>query len=227
MASVQSTTSSNNIFAAINAAAQSGSTTTSSTAQEAENRFLKLLVTQLQNQDPLNPLDNAEMTSQLAQMSTVSGIEKLNATLSTLMSSISDTQSMQAAEMIGKTVLVSGNQLTLNNGAAYAGVNLSAEADQVTVSIFDSAGNIVRTEKLGAQKTGVINFSWDGKTDSGTQAAAGIYKFSVEAVSGGEKVTVKPLQFGTVSALVRTTGGFKLDLGLLGNVDFTDVQQIL
>ena len=86
------------------------------TAEDAQSRFLKLLVTQLKNQDPLNPLDNAQMTSQLAQMSTVSGIEKLNSTLSGLVDSLGNSQTMQASAMIGKKVLVPGNKMLLNAG---------------------------------------------------------------------------------------------------------------
>ena len=130
MATVQSTSTATDPFAAINAAGKSATASTSAVADQ-QDRFLKLLVTQLKNQDPLNPMDNAQMTSQLAQMSTVSGIEKLNATLNSLVDSVGNSQSMQAADMIGKSVLVPGSQLALSNGVAYAGINLAAAADQV------------------------------------------------------------------------------------------------
>ena len=227
MASVQSTTSSSDIFAAINAAGKSTATDSTSTAEDAQNRFLTLLVTQLKNQDPLNPMDNAQMTSQLAQMSTVSGIEKLNTTLNSLVDSVGNSQSMQAAAMIGKSVLVPGSQLTLSNGVAYGGIKLSGAADQVTLNILDSTGKIIQTQKLGAHEAGVFNIAWDGMTDAETTAADGTYKFSVEAVQGGNAVTVDPLQIGTVSALVRSSSGFLLDLGSLGTVDFKNVQQII
>ncbi|WP_301102951.1 flagellar hook assembly protein FlgD [Propionivibrio sp.] len=229
MTAVQSTTSASDLYASINAANAKGSTTaaTTSTTQEAQDRFLKLLVTQLKNQDPLNPMDNAQMTSQLAQMSTVSGIEKLNTTLNSLVDSAGSSQSMQAAGMIGKSVLVSGAQLSLARGQAYGGVNLSGAADQVKLSIFNSAGQVIQTQNLGARDAGVFNFAWDGKTDAGTTAADGIYKFSVSATQGGNKLVTDPLQIGTVSALVRSGSGFLLDLGALGTVDFKNVQQIL
>ena len=226
MATVPSTTNTNDAFAAINAAAASNKTTTSAT-QESEDRFLRLLTTQLKNQDPLNPMDNAQMTSQLAQMSTVSGIEKLNTTLDTLVSSIGASQSIQSAAMIGKSVLVPGTQLTLEKGVAYGGVNLSAAADQVTLKILDSTGEVIQTQTLGAQEAGVFNIGWDGKDSDGVAVADGTYKFSVEATQGGNAVTVTPLQVGTVSALVRSSSGFVLDLGSLGTFSFADVQQIL
>lgn len=225
MATAPVTNTVNDPFAAINAAGKTTSSTT--TVDDPQDRFLTLLVTQLKNQDPLNPMDNAEMTSQLAQMSTVSGIEKLNATLSGLVDSIGSSQSMQAAGLIGKTVLVPGSQLALTDGAAFAGVNLASAADQVTLNILDGAGNVIQTQKLGAHDAGVFNIAWDGMTDAGVKAADGTYSFSVEATQGGNPVTVEALQIGTVSALVRSASGFLLDLGALGHVDFNDVQQIL
>lgn len=226
MSSVTSTNSSNAAFDAINAAAQAGKSTTSAT-KDSEDRFLRLLTTQLTNQDPLNPMDNAQMTSQLAQMSTVSGIERLNATLDTLLGSISNSQTMQAAAMIGKNVLVPGKQLALTKGEAYGGISLSGAADQVVLKIMDSTGKVVQTQNLGAQEAGVLNFGWDGKDADDVQLADGNYTFTVEAIQGASKVTAEALQIGTVSALVRSSNGFLLDLGALGTVDFDDVQQIL
>ncbi len=225
MAAVQSTNSSSDIYAAINAAGRSAGATSST--DEAQDKFLTLLVTQLKNQDPLNPMDNAEMTSQLAQMSTVSGIDRLNSTLSTLLENVGASQSMQAASMIGKTVLVPGAGLTLAEGAAYAGVNLASAADQVKISILNSAGEVIETQNLGARDAGNFTFAWDGTTSTGTKAADGAYTFKVDAVQGTNPVTVEALQLGTVSALVRSANGFLLDLGKLGTVDFKAVQQIL
>ncbi|MBI4741940.1 MAG: flagellar hook assembly protein FlgD [Betaproteobacteria bacterium] len=226
MSTVQSTSSPSEIFASLNASASANSTS-ASTTQESQDRFLKLLVTQLKNQDPLNPMDNAQVTTQLAQINTVTGIDKLNSTLGTLLGAYSDSQAMQAAGLIGKTVLVPGTGLALANGEAYGGVKLAAPAEQVTVSILDSKGNVVQTQNLGAHGTGLLDFSWDGKTAAGTIAPPGTYKFKVEASAGGAAVTAEALQIGTVSALVRGKSGFLLDLGALGTVDFKDVQQIL
>ncbi|MBL8413376.1 MAG: flagellar hook assembly protein FlgD [Propionivibrio sp.] len=227
MSTVQATTSSSDPFAAINAATKSSSKASAPTAEDPQDRFLKLLVTQLKNQDPLNPMDNAQMTSQLAQMSTVSGIEKLNTTLNSLVDSFANSQSMQAAEMIGKRVLVAGSRLPLASGQAYGGINLSAAADQVKLSILDAAGQVIQTQDLGARDAGVFDFVWDGINDAGSKAPDGIYRFSVDARQGGNKVTADPLQIGTVSALVRSKSGFLLDLGALGTIDFKNVQQIL
>lgn len=225
MTTVQASSASSDPFAAINSTVKGSAV--GPTAENPQDRFLKLLVTQLKNQDPLNPLDNAQMTSQLAQMSTVSGIEKLNTTLGSLLDSFGNSQSMQAAGLIGKSVLTPGTRLSLSDGAAYGGVNLTAAADKVKLSILNSAGQVVQTQDLGARDAGVFNFAWDGMTDADGKASNGIYTFSVEATQGGNKVVADALQIGTVSALVRTSSGFLLDLGTLGTVDFKNVQQIL
>ena len=227
MATVDSTTSSSSILAALNSGSSSGSASNASTIEETQNRFLTLLVAQLENQDPLNPLDNTEITSQLAQMSTVRGIEQLNPTLDSLGSSLADTQAVQASALIGNTVLVPGSRLNLAGGEAFGGVNLASPADQVTVSILDSSGKVIQTQTLGANEAGNVLFNWDGSTSSGTAAGDGSYSFKVSAAKGAAPVTAEALQLGTVSALTRTTGGnFVLDLGALGKFDFGDVQQV-
>lgn len=207
--------------------ASSGTASSTSSASDIQDRFLNLLVAQMQNQDPLSPMDNAQLTSQLAQISTVTGVENLNTALSSLVNSLGDSQAMQSADMIGKVVLVPGGNMTLASGKAYAGVNLASDADQVTVTIKDAKGNVVQTETLGEQKAGNVTFAWDGKTSSDTTAADGSYTFEVTAVQGANKVAAEPLQYGTVSAVSRASDGFELDLGVLGKVKFDDVQQVL
>jgi flagellar basal-body rod modification protein FlgD len=163
----------------------------------------------------------------LAQINTVNGIEKLNTTLSQLLSAYDDSKSMQAANMIGKNVLVPGsNMVSAANGTMAGGALLASDADKVTVSILDSTGKVVQTEDLGAKKAGSFAFVWDGKDSSGNAAPAGSYTFKVDATSGGDTVKATALQFGTVSALVRGTNGFQLDLGDAGTVNLDDVQQI-
>lgn len=225
MTSVQSTTDNSSVYAALNG--KSGSGSAAASQQEIQDRFLTLLVAQLKNQDPLNPLDNAQVTTQLSQISTVTGLEKLNGTLTKLFDVYDSGQTMQAAGMIGKYVLVPGNSLALREGAAVAGVDLAASAGKVTVNVKNAAGKTVYSEDLGAREAGSFAFVWDGSTDSGEKAADGNYTFSLEAKSGTEAVTATALQAGTVNAVVRGATGFTLDLGGLGQVSFADVKQIL
>lgn len=222
-----SSTSAADIFNAING--QSGSAKkTASATEDLQDKFLTLLMTQMKNQDPLNPMDNAQVTTQLAQINTVNGIEKLNSTLSQLVQSYSDSQAMQSAALIGKNVLVAGSTLNLANGLAEGGIQLSGPADTITVKVMDSTGKVVTTENLGARnQAGSFAFGWDGSDAAGNALPAGKYTFSVEATQGGNKVDAKALQIGTVNAVVRSTNGFSLDLGAQGTVTFGDVQQIL
>jgi len=213
----------------INASSSSSSSSTTSTtaADDIQTRFLTLLVTQLKNQDPLNPMDNSEVTSQLAQISTVSGIEKLNNSVTSLRDVYDSSQAMQAAGLLGAGVLVPGSNLTLSSGKGYGGVNLATAADDVTVTVLDSSGNVVQTESLGAKEAGNLAFTWDGSKASGGTATDGKYTFKVTATQGGQSVTATALQLGTVSAVTRTSSGFKLDLGTLGTYDFSEVQEII
>lgn len=198
-----------------------------STAAQAQDRFMTLLVTQMKNQDPLNPLDNAQVTSQLAQLSTVTGIDKLNTTLEALKGSFQAGQSLQAAGMIGHGVLVPGSAATLSNGAAALGVELSEPADQVTVTIRDSVGNAIRKIDLGAQDSGTVPLAWDGKTDAGAAAADGKYSFEVSAMLGGRKSAANTLAFGEVSSVSTGAQGVKLNVHGVGAMNLSDVRQIL
>lgn len=226
MASVNNSTATNaaDLFASIGG---SSKTKTTSATADQENKFLTLLMTQIKNQDPLNPLDNAQVTTQLAQLNTVNGIEKLNATLSTLLEGYNETQTMQAAGIIGKNVMVAGNNLPLASGQAVGGASLDSKADKVTLTVKDASGKVVQTEELGAKDAGSFYFAWDGKDADGNVMKDGNYTFTVEASAAGKKVTSTAMQIGTVSAVVRSNNGFLLDLGALGDVALKDVQQIL
>ncbi|MFZ2386601.1 MAG: flagellar hook capping FlgD N-terminal domain-containing protein, partial [Polaromonas sp.] len=142
------------------ASALSALSSTAGTSADSEQRFLKLLVTQLNNQDPLNPLDNAQLTSQLAQMSTVSGIEKLNTAFQSLLAQSGSSQVLQSASLIGRTVLVPGNELALAQGTGGStnvpfAVEMPAGADSVKVTVTNAAGDTVRSYDLGALPQGV------------------------------------------------------------------------
>jgi len=224
MATVNNATS--GVSADLLASVNGTKSTQKSAVQEQESKFLTLLMTQMKNQDPLNPMDNAQVTTQLAQLNMASGIEKLNTAFGQLLSGYNDSMSMQSAAMIGKNVLVAGNNLPLSKGQAIAGVKLEADAGAVTVSIKDAKGKVVQTESLGVQSAGMVTFAWDGKDADGNQLEDGKYSFTVEAKNGDETVKATAQQVGMVSAVVRDKTGFLLDLGAYGNVAFKDVQQI-
>lgn len=220
-------TQTNNVTSATSAATAAAAT--GSSAANTQDRFLKLLVTQMKNQDPLNPMDNAQITSQMAQLSTVSGIDKLNVTLQALSDSMTTNQSLQASSMIGHGVLVSGNGIDLANGSAYGGFELTQSADRVNIAITDKAGALIRNIQLGAQPVGMGHWQWDGLDNSGAKVADGSYTFAVNAdqTGTGTKTDVSGLQFGTVNSVSQGTQGVTLSVGQLNGIAMSQIKQIL
>ncbi len=192
----------------------------------AQDRFMTLLVTQMKNQDPLNPMDNAQVTSQMAQLSTVTGIDKLNNTLESLIGSVRTGQSYQASSMIGHNVLVPGNGVSTNGTGGYFGVDLPIGADKLSVTIKDSAGATIRTLALGAQDAGTLPLNWDGFADDGSVAKSGSYKFEVAATSSGQSVAADGLSYAQVMSISNSTSGIKLNLSNLASVSTSDVKEI-
>jgi flagellar basal-body rod modification protein FlgD len=200
--------------------------TATSKVDEAQDRFMTLLVTQMKNQDPLNPMDNAQVTSQMAQLSTVTGIDKLNNTLELLIGNVQTGQSYQASSMIGHNVLVSGNEVRTTGTGGYFGVELPIGADNVMVNIKDANGSTIRTVSLGAQEAGTLPLNWDGMTDAGTAAAAGNYKFDVTATAAGQSVAANGLSYAEVMSISNSSAGIKLNLSNLATVSTSDVKEI-
>ena len=138
------------------------------TANEAgaADRFLKLLVAQMQNQDPLSPMDNAQVTSQMAQIQSVTGIENLNKTVQGLSGQFVQMQALQGASLIGREVIVPGNKLVIENGTAEAGFELNTAADSVKVEVLGPSGHVLDTLNLGAQAAGAHNFTWNAGSNA-------------------------------------------------------------
>ena len=131
--------------------------------QASQDRFLKLLVAQLNNQDPLNPMDNAQMTTQMAQINTVSGIQELNATLKGMAAQFSSTSALQATSLIGREALLPGETLAFKNGQGKAAFSLEAKATDVKVDIMGTNGEVIETVEMGALNGGLHGFSWDAE----------------------------------------------------------------
>ncbi|MBP2170941.1 flagellar basal-body rod modification protein FlgD [Erwinia toletana] len=200
----------------------------SSTASDLQSNFLTLLVTQLKNQDPTNPMENSELTTQLAQINTVSGIEKLNTTLSSISGQINSNQALQASSLIGQGVMVDGSQILAGSGVTTPfGVELESAATAATVTIKDSTGAVVRTIDLGAVTAGVHSYTWDGTLEDGSTAPDGKYSFTVAASSGSTQLVAQPLNYGLVNGVTTNTDSAVLDLGTLGTATLDDVRQIL
>ncbi|MFC3395191.1 flagellar hook assembly protein FlgD [Brenneria rubrifaciens] len=216
-------------------AAQASSSTTATTTTtegtgsvDLQNQFLTLLVAQLQNQDPTNPMDNNQLLTQLAQINTVSGIEKLNTTLGAISGQINETQSMQATTLIDRGVMVPGNEVLVGSETATPfGLELEQAADTVTATISDSTGKVVQTMELGALSAGVHSFNWDAKMSDGTVAPDGSYTVSIAASSNSAQQVVQSLNYAVVNSVTTSDAGAVLDLGLRGKATLEDVRQIL
>ncbi|MCS3433590.1 flagellar hook assembly protein FlgD [Klebsiella sp. BIGb0407] len=197
-------------------------------ASDLQGSFLTLLVAQLKNQDPTNPMENNELTTQLAQISTVSGIEKLNTTLGAITGQLNNNQSVQAANLIGHGVMIPGDKVLVGSKTTTPfGVELVQGADKVTATLTDKDGKVVRTIDLGGLSAGVHTFSWDGTLDDGSAAADGAYAVSINATNGGTQLVAQPLNFAMVNGVVRSNGNVLLDLGTYGNSTLDEIRQII
>lgn len=207
------------------------SSSTGNTSADLQSQFLNLLVAQLQNQDPTNPMDNSQLTTQLAQISTLNGIENLNTTLGSISGQLNTTQSLQASTLVGHGVMVDGTSILVGSDSSTTpfGLELDAAAANTTVTIKDASGTAVRTVQLGDESAGVHSFTWDGKDDAGTAVPAGTYSFSVASTdSGGASVVATPLQYAAVYGVnTNADGTSELNLGLAGNITLDKVRQIL
>jgi flagellar basal-body rod modification protein FlgD len=195
-------------------------------ASEAADRFLTLLVTQMRNQDPLNPLDNAEVTTQLAQISTVTGINKLNDAVAALAASFTANQYLQAATLVGRDVVVGGNTLDLAESTGGGGVVLEADADDVVVTIADGNGTVVRTLDLGAQAAGTHFFTFDGKDDAGGALADGRYTFNATARHGTANSAPATVALARVAGVAAGVDGTRLALADGREIALSQVEQI-
>ena len=195
-----------------------------STADDSQDRFLKLLVTQMRNQDPLNPMDNAQVTTQLAQISTVSGIDKLNSSLEGMSSAMATTQN---ASLIGRSVVVSSDLVRFDGtNPVTVGVELGSAADKVGVSILDASGRSVRTMAFGAFPAGSSTFAWDGRNDAGERVKGGDYTLRLDATAGGKAVAASGLVAGLVDSVSMQGTNSRLNLRGLGAADVSQVRRI-
>jgi len=203
---------------------------------DTQDRFMNLLVTQLRNQDPLNPMDNAQVTSQIAQLSTVNGINQLNNTLLALSGQIDVGQSMDAANLIGKGVLVPGEKVSVGvdandpekRVATPCGIDFVSPVDKVTVTVLDDSGSVVRKIEMGPQKPGVLTLDWDGLDDLGQPVAEGKYSIKVAATDAeGKTVSAQALTYGKVESVAYTSDGLRLDMGLAGSAGLMDIRKIM
>ena len=211
-----------------NNSSNSGSVTGALQAQSlSQDDFLKLMTAQLQNQDPLKPLDNSEFVSQMAQFSTVSGIQSLQSSFSSLASSLSSSQALQASSLVGHNVLAPATSVAMSSGGSAAlAVDAPASGD-IVVNITDASGQTIRRIDLGPQSSGLTQFQWDGLDNSGAAVAAGQYGISATVGSGSQAQAATTLASGKVNSVsLDSSGALNLSVGGIGSVAFSNVRQI-
>lgn len=224
-------------LANINGTATSSATTGTDSSSELNDRFMTLLVTQLQNQDPTNPMDNSEMTAQLAQINTVSGIEKLNDSLSAINDQIDAGQALQATALIGQGVMVPGDQILVGTAGDSGtdvittpiGVELDSAVEDLQIDIRGASGEIIDSFSTGPLDAGVHSFTWDGALADGSSATTNsTYTASLTGIVGDETYAPTTLNYALVNGVIQGEDGPQLDLGYAQDpVTLSDVRQIL
>lgn len=196
-------------------AGDNGALSSATQSGMGKDEFLKLLTTQLQNQDPLSPLENHEFVAQLAQFSSLEQQVTTNEQLVQIQLSQMGLANAQLSSFVGKTIKARGDSLTIDSGKAQEiGIEVGAPASKVDVTVFDEAGNAVRTLSFNNVGDGVKSLAWDGKSNTGAALPDGRYTMEVSATNAqGEAITISPLTQGTVDEITFENGYPELVVG--------------
>lgn len=192
--------------------------------------FLTLMITQFQNQDPFEPMDNGEFLGQLAQFSTVNGIQSLNDSFGGLAGSVQDNQALQAAGLVGHSVLAVTNIGHLDDSGTLNGaIELESSAADVQIDITDASGALVQSLRLGQQAPGLVNFSWDGRTSSGDRADSGHYQVSARVVRGSNTESAPTVIEANIQSVTLGQLGSAMSLNLSGgqSIPLGQIYQII
>jgi flagellar basal-body rod modification protein FlgD len=191
--------------------------------------FLELMVTQLTNQDPTKPLDSQDFLGQIAQFTTVSGIEEMNSNMTSLASSLTSSQGLEASTLVGRDIYFQSDTVSLEAGNVVSGsVELGSSAANVVVRISGLGGQLIKELNLGQQSAGTARFNWDGLNDAGEFAGEGTYKIEVLSESGEQSIALDPLISARVDSVLLGQAGQAptLNLAGLGSIGFDQVRQI-
>ncbi len=191
--------------------------------------FLQLMMAQLKNQDPLSPEKGSEFVAQLAQFSTVQGVQDLNTNFQSMTSSLKSSQALQASALVGHTVFVDSPTARLSNtGEILGSVTVEKPTADTLLNIYDSRGVLVRQELMGPQDPGEIRFAWDGRTDAGESLPPGLYRFEAVGRVDGENVGLKTTLGANVNSVTIGAGGeLMLNVDGVGPKQVSDIKEIL
>lgn len=223
--SAVSSSSSTNPYADLGLALNS-STQSAAKKSLGQDDFLKLMTTQLQYQDPFKPMENGEFLGQMAQFSTLTGIQDLQKSFSSLAGSLQSNQTLQASSMVGRYVMVPSSSAYLTEGAGLAGAIDVPASGNVSVTLSNASGEVVRTLDLGTQAAGRASFTWDGVSDLGETLPAGSYTIKAQLQGSGTAKTLDTYAVGHVDSVALDSGTLSLDLRGMKPASFNDVVQI-
>jgi len=190
--------------------------------EEKDNRlgqedFMTLMIAQFRNQDPFKPLDNGQFLGQLAQFGTVDGISRLNSSFTELTDTLFTDQALQAASLVGRTVLAAKDNAFLpTDGEVNGAVELEFSAENVQVDITDASGQLIRRLEMGLQPPGTVEFRWDGLTDEGERAPEGNYTISARSIRGRNTEGLETLIRADIESVNLGRAGVGLTLNLEG-----------
>ena len=210
------------------AAASATTAATNSMSSLGIKDFISLMTTQLKYQDPTQPQDSTQFVAQLAQFSTVSGVQQMNTSITSLTDQLKSSQALNATSLVGHGVLVDASAMPITAGqSAYGAVDTPSSASNINVTVTDSSGQVVRHMSVPVQ-SGLSNFSWDGTNDSGQATASGTYNFSATANVAGKAVAATTLLASKVDSVTidSSTNTLQLNTDSLGTVTLADVKQV-
>lgn len=203
-------------------------TKTDSTGTLGKDSFLQLLVTQMKNQNPLDPQDNTQFVAQLAQFSSLESMQNLTSTVDSIASSYQSSQALQASSLVGRSVIIDAGSTAVDTAKGMVGsIMVPAATDATSVKIYDAQSNLIDTVDLGAQPVGSTSFAWDGTASDGTVAPAGTYTFKAEGSIEGENTQFTTYLPATVNSVTLGVNGAETKLNLAsGSIALSKVQTI-
>lgn len=191
--------------------------------------FLRLMVAQVQNQDPMQPQPNGEFLSQLAQFSTNDGITRMQDSLQQLASSLQSNQALQASALVGRKVLVGGDKLSLGSeGDVKAAIDVPPGLSNVRAMLYSSSGELLKTMQLGQPEPGFFQFNWDGTNENNQRMTPGNYRVEVHGTYDGQEKSLKTFTTSNVDSvsLGQNGEGLRLNVAGIGLVSLDQVRQI-
>jgi len=196
--------------------------------QMGQTAFLTLFTTQLKNQNPLDPMDNTAFVSQLAQFSQLEATTKMSGSMESLVKSLSTSQISGASALIGKTVGITDGKAVYDGAPVNGFVTLPTDVDSLTLKVYNSSGQLVRTGQVGAQKKGDFGFAWDGKDDSGNAVANGAYRIEASATRFGKanKAAITTMAYVRSVNTDQVTGDMKLEFNDGSQLSISEIKRI-